>query len=244
MEYQAPQDLLANKTILVTGAGSGIGKEIALTYAKHGARVILLGRTVAKLEAVYDEIEALGAPQPAIIPMDLKGATEQHYQDMAETIAGQFSHLDGLVHNAGALGVLGPFHQIGQDMWDEVMQVNVKSQFLMTKHLLPVLKGAAAASIIFTSSSVGRQGRAYWGVYAISKFATEGMMQTLASELDGSHVRTNCINPGATHTPMRSKAYPAEDADLLKRPADIMPTYLYLMGSDSLAVNGQSLNAQ
>ncbi|MDO6526299.1 YciK family oxidoreductase [Motilimonas sp. 1_MG-2023] len=244
MEYQAPQDLLANKTILVTGAGSGIGKEIALTYAKYGARVILLGRTVAKLEAVYDEIEALGAPQPAIIPMDLKGATEQHYQDMAETIAGQFGHLDGLVHNAGALGVLGPFHQIGQDMWDEVMQVNVKSQFLMTKHLLPVLKEATAASIIFTSSSVGRQGRAYWGVYTISKFATEGMMQTLASELDGSHVRANCINPGATHTPMRSKAYPAEDADLLKRPADIMPTYLYLMGSDSSAVNGQSLNAQ
>ena len=244
MEYQAPHDLLANRTILVTGAGSGIGKEIALAYAKHGARVILLGRTVAKLEAVYDEIEALGAPQPAIIPMDLKGATEQHYQDMAETIAGQFGHIDGLVHNAGALGVLGPFHQIGQDMWDEVMQVNVKSQFLMTKHLLPVLKAALRASIIFTSSGVGKQGRAYWGVYAISKFATEGMMQTLASELDGGHVRANCINPGATHTPMRSKAYPAEYTDLLKRPADLMPTYLYLMGDDSLAVNGQSLNAQ
>ncbi|MFO6422310.1 YciK family oxidoreductase [Motilimonas sp. KMU-193] len=244
MDYQAPQDLLANKTILVTGAGSGIGKEIALTYAKHGARVILLGKTVAKLEAVYDEIEALGAPQPAIIPLDLQGATEQHYQDMAETIAGQFGHLDGLVHNAGALGVLGPFHQIGQDTWDEVMQVNVKSQFLMTKHLLPVLKAAPQASIIFTSSGVGRQGRAYWGAYAISKFATEGMMQTLASELDGSHVRANCINPGATHTPMRSKAYPAEDSSLLKRPADIMPTYLYLMGSDSLDINGSSLNAQ
>lgn len=244
MDYQAPQDLLANKTILVTGAGSGIGKEIALTYAKYGARVILLGKTVAKLEAVYDEIEALGAPQPAIIPLDLKGATEQHYQDMAETIAGQFGQLDGLVHNAGALGVLGPFAQIGQDTWDEVMQVNVKSQFLMTKHLLPVLKAAPQASIIFTSSGVGRQGRAYWGAYAISKFATEGMMQTLASELDGSHVRANCINPGATHTPMRSKAYPAEDSSLLKRPADIMPTYLYLMGKDSLSVNGESLNAQ
>ncbi len=244
MDYQAPQDLLANKTILVTGAGSGIGKEIALTYAKHGARVILLGKTVAKLEAVYDEIEALGAPQPAIIPLDLKGATEQHYQDMAETIEGQFGHLDGLVHNAGALGVLGPFHQIGQDTWDEVMQVNVKSQFLMTKHLLPVLKAAPHASIIFTSSGVGRQGRAYWGAYAISKFATEGMMQTLASELDGSQVRANCINPGATYTPMRSKAYPAEDSSLLKRPADIMPTYLYLMGADSQTVNGESLNAQ
>ncbi|MCE2570160.1 YciK family oxidoreductase [Motilimonas eburnea] len=244
MDYQAPHNLLANKIVLVTGAGSGIGKEIALSYAKHGARVILLGKTVAKLEAVYDEIEALGAPQPAIIPLDLKGATEQHYQDMAETIAGQFGHLDGLVHNAGALGVLGPFHQIGQDTWDEVMQVNVKSQFLMTKHLLPVLKAAPQASIIFTSSGVGRQGRAYWGAYAISKFATEGMMQTLASELDGSHVRANCINPGATHTPMRSKAYPAEDSSLLKRPADIMPTYLYLMGADSLTVNGESLNAQ
>ncbi|RJG42196.1 YciK family oxidoreductase [Motilimonas pumila] len=244
MEYQAATDLLAGKTILVTGAGAGIGKTTAITYAKHGARVILLGRTVAKLEAVYDEIEALGAPQPAIIPMDLKGATEQHYRDMADTIEGQFGQLDGLVHNAGALGVLGPFAQIGEEMWDEVMQVNVKAQFLMTKALLPVLEKSPQAAIIFTSSGVGRQSRAYWGVYAISKFATEGMMQTLASELAGSQVRANCINPGATQTNMRAKAYPAEDAAQLKQAVDLMPTYLYLMGADSADVNGQSLNAQ
>ncbi len=244
MDFQASADLLKNKTILVTGAGDGIGRQAALTYAKHGATVILLGKTVAKLEAVYDEIEAMGAPEPAIIPLDMKGATIENYKDMADTIEAQFGQLDGLLQNAGQLGVLSPFQQIDEQSYDEVMQVNVKAQLFMTGALLPVLKKSPGASIVFTSSSVGRKGRAYWGVYAISKFATEGMMQTLADELENSAVRVNCINPGATRTAMRARAYPGEDANTLATPEEIMPLYLYLMADDSREENGNTFDAQ
>lgn len=244
MDYQVSADALKNKTILVTGAGDGIGKQAALHYAQHGATVILLGRTVAKLEAVYDEIEAAGHPTPAIVPLDLKGATKQHYVDMAETIQSQFGKLDGLLHNAGLLGMLSPFEQFEEAIFDEVMQINVKAQFLMTQALLPVLQQSDDARIIFTTSTVGHQGRAFWGAYAISKFATEGMMQTLAHEMEGTQVKVNAINPGGTHTRMRAQAFPAEDISLLKTPKDLMPLYVYLMAPESLDVNGQCIDAQ
>ncbi|MBR9856557.1 MAG: YciK family oxidoreductase [Gammaproteobacteria bacterium] len=244
LDYHASPDLLKDKVILVTGAGAGIGREAALSYGAHGATVILLGKTVKKLEAVYDELLAQGSPEPAIIPLDLQGATKQHYLDMAETIRQQFGRLDGVLFNAGQLGALGPFEMIGEDEWDSVMQVNLKSQFLMTQALLPLLKATPNASIVYTSSGVGKRGRAYWGSYAVSKFATEGMMEVLADELDNTSVRVNCINPGATRTEMRARAYPGEDASALRTPKDLMPLYLYLMGEDSRDINGQSLDAQ
>lgn len=244
MNYHVSANALKNKTILVTGAGDGIGKQAALSYAKHGATVILLGRTVAKLEAVYDEIETSGYPTPAIIPLDLKGAKKQHYIDMAETIQSQFGKLDGLLHNAGLLGILSPFEQFEESIFDEVMQINVKAQFLMTQALLPVLQKSDDSRIIFTTSTVGHQGRAFWGAYAISKFATEGMMQTLAHEMEGTHVKVNAINPGGTHTRMRAQAFPAEDISLLKTPEDLMPLYVYLMAPESITVNGQCIDAQ
>ncbi|WP_159651802.1 YciK family oxidoreductase [Vibrio atypicus] len=244
MDYSISSDALKDKVILVTGAGAGIGKQAALSYAQHGATVILLGRTVKKLEQTYDEIEAAGYPQPAIIPLDMKGATKQNYIDMADTIESQFGHLDGVLHNASLLGVISPFDQIGEDSFDDIMQVNVKAQFLMTQALLPLLHKSKEARIIFTSSTVGHSGRAFWGSYAISKFATEGMMQILADELSDTHIRVNAINPGATRTGMRAKAYPAEDTDLLKTPLDIMPLYLYLMSSESESVNGECIDAQ
>ncbi len=244
LEYQAAKDSLKGKTILVTGAGDGIGRAAALAYAEHGATVILLGKTVKKLEAVYDEIEQAGYPQPAIIPLDLKGATEQNYKDMAETIEGQFGHLDGVLHNASLLGVLGPFEHIDIASLNDVMQVNVIAQANMTKALLPTLRKAPSASLVFTSSSVGRKGRAYWGPYSMSKFATEGMMQILADECEGSNVRVNSINPGATRTAMRANAYPGENPLDLKTPEEIMPTYLYLMTDDSKEKNGEQFNAQ
>lgn len=244
LEYQAAKDLLINKKILVTGAGDGIGRVAAINFAKHGATVILLGKTVKKLEAVYDQIEQAGYPKPAIVPLDLQGATEQNYIDMAQTIEDQFGHLDGLLHNAGKLGVLGPFEHISMDSVNEVMKINVIAEIMMTKALLPVMKKAPLSSLVFTSSGVGRQGRAFWGEYAISKFATEGMMQSIADEYEGSSIRVNSINPGATRTAMRANAYPAENPNSLKEPEDLMPTYLYLMGDDSVDVNGQQLSAQ
>lgn len=242
--YQAPNSLLANKIILITGAGDGIGKEAALTFARYGATVILLGKTTNKLTEVYDEICAQGGAEPAIIPLDLKGASQKHYQDMAATIKAEFGRLDGILHNAGILGGLAPFEHIKQDIWNDILQVNLTGPMLMTQALMPVLRSAEHSSIVFTSSGVGRQGRAYWGGYAVSKFATEGLMQIMADEFSDSSIRINCINPGATRTTMRARAYPAENAELLKAPVDLMWLYLYLMGDDSLAVNGQSLDAQ
>lgn len=244
MNYSVSVDALKNKVILITGAGDGIGKQAALTYAAHGATVILLGRTVKKLEQTYDEIAAAGYPQAAIVPLDMLGATKQHYLDMVETIESQFGQLDGVLHSAGLLGVLSPFEQIGEDTFDEVMQVNVKAQFLLTQAVLPLLKKAESGRIVFTSSTVGHSGRAFWGTYAISKFATEGMMQVLADELTDSTIRVNAINPGGTRTGMRAKAYPAEDVSKLKTPQEIMPLYLYLMAPESQSVHGQCIDAQ
>ncbi|MEH6462558.1 MAG: YciK family oxidoreductase [Shewanella psychromarinicola] len=244
LEYQAAKDLLNNKTILVTGAGDGIGRAASIEFAKHGATVILLGKTVKKLENVYDEIVTAGYPKPAIVPLDMKGATEQNYIDMADTIAEQFGHLDGLLHNASQLGALGPFEHIDLTSLETILKVNVTAQAIMTKSLLPILRKAEHASIIFTSSGVGRKGRAYWGPYAFSKFATEGMMQVLADECDNTSVRVNSINPGATRTEMRAKAYPGEDPKTLKTAQEIMPSYLFLMGNGSIDTNGQAFNAQ
>ncbi|MBD1390788.1 YciK family oxidoreductase [Neiella sp. HB171785] len=233
----------ADKVVLVTGAGAGIGKQAALSLAAHGATVILLGRTVAKLETTYDEIVAAGGAEPAIVPLDLKGATDKHYLDMATTIESTLGRLDAILHNAGELGVLGTIEQMDMTMFDEVMKVNVRAQISMTQALLPLLKQAEHGRIVFTSSSVGKKGRAFWNAYAMSKFATEGLMQILADELSNTKIRVNCINPGATQTGMRAKAYPAEDASTLKTPADLMPLYLYLL-SDSADINGQSIDAQ
>lgn len=244
MNYQAPSDLLANKTILVTGAGAGIGRQAAITYAQHGATVILLGKTVKKLEAVYDEIVANGSPEPAIIPLDMKGATKQNYQDMARTIGDQFGHLDGVLLNAAALGVLSPFDHINESTWNEVMHVNVTAHFLMVQALLPILKKAPEASVVFTSSGVVIRAKAFWGAYAASKWASDAMMQTLADEFEQSTLRFNSINPGPTDTPMRSRAYPGEDKNKIAKPADLMPCYLYIMGKDSAHLNGETLQAQ
>ncbi|MDD1796111.1 YciK family oxidoreductase [Enterovibrio makurazakiensis] len=244
MEYQVAANALDGKVILVTGAGDGIGRQAALSYAQHGATVILLGRTVKKLERVYDEIEAAGYTQPAIVPLDMLGATRQHYLDMADTIEQQFGRLDGVLHNAGMLGVLSPFDQIEEKAFDEVMQVNVKATFLMTQALLPLLQKSDDARLVFTSSTVGHAGRAFWGTYAMSKFATEGMMQVLSDELSNTSVKVNAINPGGTRTKMRASAFPAEEANKLKTPLDIMPLYLYLMAPEGISVSGQCIDAQ
>lgn len=243
--YRPPADLLAGKTILVTGAGDGIGKAAAMSYAAHGATVILVGRTEKKLEAVYDAIEASGYPRPALVVMDLATATEENCIHLAQQLAGEFGHLDGLLHNASLLGERRPIESASYAAWQEVMQVNVNATFIMTRHLLPLLQAAPAASIVFTSSGVGRVGKAFWGAYAVSKFATEGFMQVLSSELENtSRIRVNCINPGATNTTMRRAAYPAETPTDNPAPEDIMGIYLYLMGDESIGKTGISFNAQ
>ena len=244
MDYQAPENLLANKVILITGAGDGIGRVAATTFASHGATVVLLGKTTAKLEQVYDEIMALGAPEPGIAPMDLATASSEDIKQLAEVLDSTYGRLDGLLHNAAMLGDRIPVEHYDINQWMTVMQVNFNAVFMLTRLLLPLLRQAPAASLLFTSSSVGAAPKAYWGPYAVSKYAMEGLAKLLAEELDNtSAIRVNIINPGATRTSMRAKAYPNENPANLKTATSLMPLYLYLMGDDSSAVNGETLTA-
>lgn len=243
--YTPAPNLLRDKIIVVTGAGDGIGRVAAKSFAQHGATVVLLGRTMAKLEKVYDEIEADGGPKPAIFPINLEGAAEKDYIDLSDALNEEFGRVDGLLHNASELGERTPIANYAPDAWQRVMQVNVNAPFFLTQALLPLLEQADQASIVFTSSGVAFQGRAFWGAYAASKAAQENLMQTLADELDGTgNIRANSINPGATRTRMRASAYPAENPATLPTPEEHMPLYLYVMGSDSAAINGQSFSAK
>ncbi len=244
-DWQPAENELAGKTVLVTGAGDGIGRAAAMAYAQHGAEVLLLGRTEAKLEAVYDDIVAAGGPTPGIIPADLAKVSHDALCELAGELAGSLPKLDGLLHNASILGDRKPLAQTRAAGWHEIMQVNVNAAFMLTQTLLPLLAQAGEASIVFTSSSVGRRGRAYWGGYAVSKFATEGMMQVWADELgETSGIRVNSLNPGAVNTAMRRAAYPGEPPTNNPSPDSLMAMWVWLMSDASSGVNGQALNAQ
>ncbi|RAT16992.1 NAD(P)-dependent oxidoreductase [Lonsdalea populi] len=244
MYYQPKNDLLKQRIILVTGAGDGIGREAALTYARYGARLVLLGRTESKLRAVERQIQEECGAHSYLIPCDMLEATPNQCRQIAEALSQAMPRLDGVLHNAGLLGQIAPMTEQSVDIWQQVMQVNVNATFMLTQALLPLLLKSSSPSLVFTSSSVGREGRVGWGAYAVSKFATEGMMQVLAEEYRHRNLRVNCINPGGTRTAMRAAAFPEEDPEKLKTPADIMPLYLYLMGDDSRRKTGMSFDAQ
>lgn len=244
-DYVVKADALQGKIIVVTGAGAGIGRCAAKTFAACGATVILCGRTMGKLEAVYDEIEAAGHPQPAIYPINFESALEKDYDDMCNALEDTFGRLDGLLHNAADLGERTPISNYSISAWQRCMQVNAAAPFMMTKALLPLLERAEHASVLFTSSSVAFKGRAFWGAYAASKAAAENLMQTLHDELEGAtRIRVNSINPGATRTEMRAAAYPAENPETVKAPEALMPAYIYLLGDDSVGVSGNSFQFQ
>ena len=243
--YKAAPDLLKDRVILITGASDGIGRALALAAAGLGGQIILHGRNVQKLEKVYDEVEALpNAPRPSIAVLDLASANSNAYESLANNLAEEFGRLDGLVHNASILGDRFSIEQYDAVQWQRVLHVNLTSAFALTQVLMPMLKQSEDSSVIFTSSGVGRTGRAFWGAYSVSKFATEGLSQVLADEHRQGKLRSNCVNPGATRTGMRLEAFPGEDRDKLKRPEDILAPYLFLLGPDSKGLTGQSLDAQ
>ncbi|WP_260293832.1 YciK family oxidoreductase [Sedimenticola hydrogenitrophicus] len=241
-DYHPPKDLLSGRTILVTGAGDGIGRTAAIAFAAHGATVVLLGRTIAKLEAVYDAIEAAGGVQPAIYPMNLEGATPHDYGELAETLDKEFGSLEGLLHNAAQLRLLSRIDDYDPETWYQVMQVNLNAPFLLTQACLPLLRKAKDAAVVFTGDQVGRQAKAYWGAYGVAKFGLEGLMQLLAEETrDSSHIRVNSFAPGPTRSKLRLLAFPGEDTETLKTADSLVPDYLWLMGPDSIGTSGQAL---
>ncbi|MFT4581788.1 MAG: NAD(P)-dependent dehydrogenase (short-subunit alcohol dehydrogenase family) [Gammaproteobacteria bacterium] len=245
LAYEPRPGLLSNKVILITGANRGIGRALAIATASVGAQTLLLARDVRQVDALADEIVQLGGPEPGVIPIDLEGASVTDYATLASLVSERYARVDGVVLNAGILGEMAPLVSYDPVSWARVFQVNVHSQFLLLQALLPLMGKDAAGSIVFTSSGVGRTARAYWGAYAASKFATEGLMQTLADELSSQgRIRANAINPGRVRTQMRAAAYPAEDPLQLPEPDEITNGYLFLLGTDSHDVNGLSLNAQ
>jgi NAD(P)-dependent dehydrogenase (short-subunit alcohol dehydrogenase family) len=243
--YTAPPGLLHDRVILVTGAGDGLGRAAALAYAAHGATVLLLGRTEQKLAAVYDTIVASGAPEPAMFVLDLEKAGDNECNEVANIIAGEFGHLDGMLNNVGMFAPIVPLEHHSLETWNRLLQVNLTSTFLITRSCLPLLRSAPHASLVFTSSAAGRMVRAYWGAYAIAKHGIETMMQIFHQELSTTtSIRVNTLNPGPCATALRKVGFPHEDQSTLPSPDDLMPVYLYLMGDDSIGESGKQFDAQ
>ncbi len=230
--FSAAPDRLQDKVILVTGATGGFGKPLCLSLAAHGATVILLGRNLRLLEGLYDEIEQAGHPTPAIYPMNLEGATESDYADLASNVERELGRLDGLVHAAALLGTPTPFAHSDTETWYQVQQVNLHAPYLLTRACLPLLTRADPASLVFF---VDDKSGAFWDAYQVSKRALAAMAQLIAAEYEGSRLRVNCFDPGKTLTALQLRAFPAaDDNDSLPRPEDHLDTLLYLLGDDSV----------
>jgi NAD(P)-dependent dehydrogenase (short-subunit alcohol dehydrogenase family) len=243
--YSPAPDALRDRVVLITGSSDGIGRAVAKAAAAHGARVILHGRNVKRLEAVYDEIVAAGGPRPSIVPLDFEKAGPAEFDQLVSAIDQEFGRLDGLLHNAGILGERAPIEHYDVTKWLRTMHVNVNVPFILTQRCMPLLRKSADPSIVFTSSGVVPRPRAYWGAYLVSKWATDGLMHMLADELESQpRMRVNSINPGKVRTNMRLQAYPAEDRSTLPEPESIVAPYLYLLGPDSRNVTGETVECQ
>lgn len=236
---------LTNHTILITGAGGGLGSTAALALAKQGANIILLDKSIPKLEKIYDAIINAKAPTPAIYPFDLAGATEVQYHELAQTIEEKYTRLDGLLHSATEFDAFTPMSIHSTMAWGHTLNVNLNAAFLLTQVLLPVLQKANHASIVFTSDSFVREPRAYTGAYGVSKIALESYAKILAEELcEAGKVRVNTLVPGPVLSPLRKKAFPAEEESKLPEMDQIIPAYLYLFTDKSIGTTGQVVDAR
>ena len=239
--YKANPDLLDKRVILVTGAGSGIGAETAKTFAKHGATVVLLGKTISKLEKTYDEIIVGGDPEPAIYPLNLMGANNKDYEELALTIQDELGGLHGILHNAAYVGDTTPIKHYDIELWQKVLHINLTAPFMLTQACLDLLSKAQDPRIIFTTHQVDT---AFWGAYGVAKAGMERLMQILADELENApSIGVNTVIPGEVRSPIMAKLFPGKDISKLDPIEKIMPVYLYLMGKDSQGISGQTINA-
>jgi NAD(P)-dependent dehydrogenase (short-subunit alcohol dehydrogenase family) len=228
---------------MVTGATAGIGRAVARELVRSGATVILHGRNEKALEALYQELKPLG-PEPSVAQIDLERAQGPQYQALTAEIESRYGRLDGLLHNAAILGDRSPIEHYDIGLWQRVLLVDLTAPFILTRCLLPLLRTSADASVLFTTSSVGHRGRAYWGAYSIAKAGIENLAEVLADELESTAIRINTINPGRTRTRMRARAYPAENPASVPAAETLTPAYLFLLGGASRSVRGQRLDLQ
>jgi NAD(P)-dependent dehydrogenase (short-subunit alcohol dehydrogenase family) len=242
-DYHPTAADFADRVVMVTGATAGIGRAVARELVRAGATVILHGRNEKALEALYQELKPLG-PEPSVAQLDLERAQGPEYQALTAAIESRYGRLDGLLHNAGILGDRSPIEHYDIGLWQRVLLVDLTAPFILTRCMLPLLRNSADASVLFTTSSVGRRGRAFWGAYAAAKAGTESLAEVLADELENTPIRVNLINPGRTRTRMRARAYPAENPASVPAPDSAAPAYLYLLGAASRGVRGQRVDVQ
>ncbi|MDB4026333.1 SDR family NAD(P)-dependent oxidoreductase [Candidatus Thioglobus sp.] len=232
---------LKDKVILVTGANRGFGLAITMDLSKAGATVIMLGRDLGSLEYAYDAVVDAGYKEPILYPLDLEGATPENYQDLQDNVIEKFDKLDGLIHNAAILGAQMPIEQYDIKLWYSTLQINLSAPFMLTQFLIPALAKSEDARILFLSSSVGREAKAYWGAYSVSKFGIEGFAKTLSEELEKTNISVNTVNPGKLRTEMRRTAYPAEDSSTVPMPEEKSAAIVYLLSNLSPKMNGEQL---
>lgn len=235
------EPLLAGRTILITGAGGGLGSAVAQAAAAEGASLILAGRQQQPLEQLHDGIVADGGSQPALFPVDFTKAAPETYTALAEGIESDFGHLDGIVHLAAHFKGLTPLDHTAIEDWQRALHVNLTAPFAVTRACLPLLQAAPDASVVFATDSVGAQPQAFWGGYAVAKAGLEALLDILVRELGHrGNLRFNAVAPGATATPLRARAFPGDD-DQARPPTAAVPTFLHLLGPDSAGLNGRTL---
>ena len=232
---------LKDKVILVTGANRGFGLAITMDLSRAGAIVIMLGRDLGSLEYAYDAVVDAGYNEPILYPLDLEGATPENYQELQDNVLEKFDKLDGLIHNAAILGAQMPIEQYDIKLWYSTLQINLSAPFMLTQFLIPALVKSEDARILFLSSSVGREARAYWGAYSVSKFGIEGFAKTLSEELEKTNISVNTVDPGKLRTEMRRTAYPAEDSSTVPMPEEKSAAIVYLLSNLSPKMNGEQL---
>lgn len=240
--YEPPRDLLAGRVILVTGAGQGLGRAVALDCAAHGATVALLGRTQDKLEQAYDAIVDAGGAEPAMIPLDLASAGSAEFDGLAHLLRRDLGSLEGIVHCASHFVPLGPLANQTLEQWLTLLRVNLAAPFALTRACLPLLSASPGASVVFTGETHGAHPLAYWGGFAVSKSALPALAAIWAEELaHAGRVRMNVLVPGPIASPQRARSHPAEDRSKLRTPESAARAFLFLLGYDGAAFNGATV---